>query len=148
MAPSDATWSSAPCCDRCQSFEWRTDTRELSVIGFNVHVIPVAGQCGPHVEMAHGVPVMVNTPSSHAMQRSGTQSISRTLDVIECFLEVPERGVNEIARLCGLSPSTAHRVVRALVARGYLGQNASRNRYRLGRSAAQFADAVHRHVPA
>jgi predicted transcriptional regulator len=113
----------------------------------NVHVIPVAAQYAPDVEIADGVPVMVNSPLSHTMQRSGTQSISRTLDVIECFIDVPERGVNEIARLCGLSPSTAHRVVRALVARGYLEQNASRNRYRLGRSAAQFGDAVRRHVP-
>ncbi len=148
MASNGTTWSRAPCCDRCPSLEWLADTRQSSVIGLTVHVIPVAAQYGPHVELAHGVPVMVNTPLSHAMQRSGTQSISRTLDVIECFLEVPERGVNEIARLCGLSPSTAHRVVRALVARGYLEQNASRNRYRLGRSAAQFADAVRRHVPA
>ncbi|MFT7395204.1 MAG: hypothetical protein ACI83Y_002888 [Candidatus Azotimanducaceae bacterium] len=148
MPPNDATWSRVSCCDKCQSLEWRTDTRQLRVIGLNVHVLPDAPQCGPHIEMTHGVPVIVNTPLSHAMQRSGTQSISRTLDVIECFLDVPERGVNEIARLCGLSPSTAHRVVRALVARGYLEQNASRNRYRLGRSAAQFADAVQRHVPA
>jgi predicted transcriptional regulator len=113
----------------------------------NVHVFTVATKCGPDVEIADGVPVMANSPLSRTMQRSGTQSISRTLDVIECFIDVPERGVNEIARLCGLSPSTAHRVVRALVAREYLEQNASRNRYRLGRSAVQFGDAVRRHVP-
>jgi hypothetical protein len=102
---------------------------------------------GPDVQMADGVPVMSDSPLAQSMQRSGTQVISRTLDVIECFFDVPERGINEIARLCGLSPSTAHRVVRALVTRGYLEQIASRNRYRLGPSAIQFGDAVRRHVP-
>ncbi|WP_395154685.1 helix-turn-helix domain-containing protein [Ilumatobacter sp.] len=107
----------------------------------------VNAQRGPDVGVADGAPVMANSLLARSMQRSGTQAISRTLDIIECFLDVPERGVNEIARLCGLSPSTAHRVVRALVARGYLEQNASRNRYRLGPSAIQFGDAVRRRVP-
>jgi hypothetical protein len=116
------------------------------VTGFNRNVTFFALGV-PDVESADTVSVAVDSPLSKSMHRSGTQAISRTLDVIECFLDVPDRGVNEIARLCGLSPSTAHRVVRALVARGYLEQNISRNRYRLGHSAIQLGDAARRHVP-
>lgn len=116
-------------------------------MGFSVGVSFVAVRPEPDVQLAEGVPVMADSPSAHTVQRSGTHLISRTLDGIECFLDVPERGVNEIDRLCGLSPSTAHRVVRALVGRRYLEQNASRNRYRLGPSAVQFGAAVRRHAP-
>jgi predicted transcriptional regulator len=134
------------CCDERRSLKWPADAWCLGVISFNNGVSFVDAPRGPDVQLADGLPALPDSPLAQSMQRSGTQVISRTLDVIECFFDVPERGVNEIARLCGLSPSTAHRVVRALVARGYLEQNASRNRYRLGPSAIQFGDAVQRHV--
>lgn len=76
----------------------------------------------------------------------GTQLTHRTLDVLECFVERPERGVNEIARLTDLSPSTVHRLVDTLRARGYLEQDPETRRYRLGRSAAIWSEVVRRHL--
>ncbi len=81
-----------------------------------------------------------------ASKDRGSQLTHRTLDVLECFVEAPERGVNEIARLTGLSPSTAHRLVGTLQARGYLEQDPHTRRYRLGRSAAVWSEIVRRHM--
>jgi len=72
----------------------------------------------------------------------GTQLIFRTLDVAECFVTEDELGISEIARMAKLSPSTAHRIVRALVARGYLEQDAGTDRYHLGRSVVLLGQAV------
>lgn len=76
----------------------------------------------------------------------GTQAIYRTLDVVECFLAGPELGISDIARACELSPSTAHRIVRALVARGYLEQDEDTELYHLGRSAIVLGQAVRSHL--
>lgn len=66
---------------------------------------------------------------------SGTQAIERSLGVLSCFLQAkPELGVTEIARALDLSPSTVHRIVRALVAARFLDQNQRTNRYHLGRA--------------
>jgi IclR family acetate operon transcriptional repressor len=75
----------------------------------------------------------------------GTQSISRTLAILECFVDASELGVTEIATLTDLRPSTAHRIVRSLVAHGYLEQNPATDRYRLGRSAVVLGQAARSH---
>ena len=72
----------------------------------------------------------------------GTQLIFRTLDVAECFVDERNLGISEIARMAKLSPSTTHRIVRALVARGYLEQDPGTDRYHLGRSAVLLGQAV------
>lgn len=72
---------------------------------------------------------------------AGTQAVSRAFDILECFLERREMGVSAIAERCELSPSTTHRLVRALVARGYLEQDPRSERYRLGRSALVIGQA-------
>jgi IclR family transcriptional regulator, acetate operon repressor len=77
--------------------------------------------------------------------QTGSQAIERALAVLDCFMDGrPEVGVTEIARSLDLSVSTAHRIVRALVAAGYLGQNAKTDRYYLGRSAVLLGQVAQR----
>lgn len=76
----------------------------------------------------------------------GTQAIARTLNVLESFLDRRELGITELARMLDLSPSTAHRIVRALVARGYLEQDRDSERYHLGRSTIVLGQAGRRHL--
>jgi IclR family transcriptional regulator, acetate operon repressor len=65
--------------------------------------------------------------------RSGTQSIERAVAVLEC-LRLSDRSLalSEIARDVELTPSTVHRLLRALVNAGYVEQDHSTERYRLG----------------
>jgi IclR family acetate operon transcriptional repressor len=73
----------------------------------------------------------------------GSQAIERALGVLDCFMAADaELGITEIARRLELSPSTVHRIVRALLSAGYLDQNPRTDQYYLGRSAVllgQFA---------
>ena len=79
--------------------------------------------------------------------RPGSQAIERALSVLGCFMDgQPEVGVTEIARRLGLSVSTAHRIVRALVGAGYLAQNPKTDRYYLGRSAVLLGQVAQRAV--
>lgn len=66
---------------------------------------------------------------------SGTQAIDRALDVLSSFVEHPDQGISDIASHSGLSPSTVHRIVRALVNNGFLEQDATTDRYHLGHAA-------------
>lgn len=67
--------------------------------------------------------------------RSGAQSVERALRVLRVFETAPgELGVTEIAGQVGLSVSTTHRLVRALVAGGLLRQDPRTERYQLGPS--------------
>lgn len=68
---------------------------------------------------------------------SGTlSSVNRALDVLEAFSSTaPERGLSELSRLLGASKPTLHRLLRNLEARGYLRQDPSTRRYRLGLKA-------------
>src|SRR3954447_16622295 len=60
------------------------------------------------------------------------QSLDRALDLIEALAAADELGVSEIASRTGLVPSTAHRLLGTLVARGYAAQRPSSGRYLLG----------------
>ncbi len=82
----------------------------------------------------------------HQASPPGTQAITRTLNVLECFLDSRELGITDIATRIELSPSTAHRIVRALVARGYLEQDKHSERYHLGRSTIVLGQAGRRHL--
>ena len=66
---------------------------------------------------------------------AGTKAIDRALDVLSSFVESPEQGITDIAGRSSLSPSTVHRIVRALVNSGYLEQSAETDRYHLGHAA-------------
>lgn len=76
---------------------------------------------------------------------NGTQAINRTLAVLELFRDLrSDLGITDIASALGLSGSTVHRIVRALVDRGYLAQNATSERYYLGRAAVLLGQAATR----
>src|SRR5918995_3596198 len=64
------------------------------------------------------------------MQR--VQSLDRALDVLEALATTDELGVSEVAAKTGLVPSTAHRLLGTLVARGYAAQSPNSGRYLLG----------------
>lgn len=64
----------------------------------------------------------------------GVQSVHRALDVLEAVTLSGELSVTHIAQAVGLSPSTAHGLIRTLTMRGYLMRTA--NGYRLGASTA------------
>lgn len=59
------------------------------------------------------------------------QSLNRTLDVIELIADRRGTGVREIAQISGLPPATVHRIVAALVKRGYLNKDRRTHRYTL-----------------
>ena len=54
------------------------------------------------------------------------QSLDRALDLIEALAGADELGVSELAAQTGLVPSTTHRLLATLVARGYVAQNPCR----------------------
>lgn len=75
----------------------------------------------------------------------GAQTISRAFAVLRLFREQRgDLGVGTIAKELGLNLSTAHRIVRALVAEGYLAQNEDSERYYLGTGALLLGQAAHR----
>ena len=74
-------------------------------------------------------------PRSEA--RPGTQAVERAIAILGLFRgHVTALGVSEIARAVDLNISTAHRLVRALVSAGYMEQEPTSERYRLGMEIA------------
>ncbi|MFI5613037.1 IclR family transcriptional regulator [Amycolatopsis sp. NPDC051903] len=75
----------------------------------------------------------------------GAQTISRAFSVLRLFRDRRgDLGVGTIAKELGLNLSTTHRIVRALVAEGYLAQNTDSERYYLGTGALLLGQAAHR----
>ena len=66
------------------------------------------------------------------MPQPRVQSLERALDLLEALAGADELGVSELAAQTGLVPSTAHRLLGTLVARGYAAQNPATGRYLLG----------------
>lgn len=87
----------------------------------------------------------MSTSKSTPDPPAGTQAVTRTLAILESFLTAPDLGVTLIAERTGLSPSTAHRIVRSLVVHGYLEQDPATDRYHLGRSAIVLGQAARNH---
>src|SRR5437764_2820611 len=64
---------------------------------------------------------------------SYSRSLERGLSILSSFRsEVPLLGVSELARTVGMSRSTTHRYVATLASLGYLQQDATTRKYRLG----------------
>ena len=85
----------------------------------------------------------VNSDTGSSSGVMGTQAIGRTLAVLELFRDQSgDLGISEVAEALSLSVSTAHRIVRALTLKGYLGQDLRTDRYFLGRSAALLGAAA------
>ena len=67
---------------------------------------------------------------------AGAQTIRRAFAVLRLFRDRgTDLGVVQIAKELGLNLSTTHRIVRALVAEGFLAQNTDSERYYLGTNA-------------
>lgn len=102
--------------------------------------------------MAHRAPLVSNvaTAADGAPGRdpvAGTQAIGRALAVLRVFREGPrDLGVMQVANALGLSPSTTHRIIRALAADGYLTQSGVTDRYSLGREAVLLGLAAQRNL--
>lgn len=73
----------------------------------------------------------------------GAQAINRALDVLEEFTEhTPTRTVKQVAEATGLTSSTAHRLMKALEARGMLLLDPASKQYRLGPAVARMASPI------
>lgn len=82
------------------------------------------------------------TTASGPPHPPGTQAIDRALEVLSGFVTESEQGITDIARRSGLSPGTAHRIVRALVSGRYLEQNPVTGRYHLGHAAVVLGQSA------
>lgn len=87
----------------------------------------------------------VVSPSTDDQRVAGTQTINRALSVLRVLRDATgDLGGAEIARAVGLHTSTTHRIVKALVAAGYVIQNERTERYRLGRESFLLGRAAGR----
>ena len=67
------------------------------------------------------------------MERSGTQAIDRALGLLRVFETAgSDLGITALAAASGLSVSTTHRLVKALVVAGLVAQDPATERYHLG----------------
>lgn len=83
--------------------------------------------------------------SENGTRATGAQAIGRAFAVLHLFRDRgTELGVMQIARELDLNLSTTHRIVRALVAEGYLAQNKDNERYYLGTSTLLLGRAAYR----
>ena len=71
-------------------------------------------------------------------RKAHVQSLERALDLLEALAPAGEASISELAARTGLVPSTVHRLLATLVARGYVTQP-SRGRYRLGTRLGELA---------
>jgi IclR family transcriptional regulator, acetate operon repressor len=75
----------------------------------------------------------------------GAQTVARAFAVLRLFRDQGgDLGVGAVAKELGLNLSTTHRIVRALVAEGFLAQNEDNERYYLGTGALLLGQAAHR----
>src|SRR3954469_6086970 len=76
------------------------------------------------------------------MPAQRVQTLDRALDLLEALAASDELGVSEIAARTGLVPSTAHRLLGTLVARGYAAQSPASGRYLLGYKLLELTSAL------
>lgn len=83
-------------------------------------------------------------PPGSSPQRTGSQSVDRALAILTDIVAAgaPGRTLTEVAAALGLSASTAHRLLRALVRAGYVDQDPVSERYRLGRMSVVLGRAA------
>lgn len=79
-----------------------------------------------------------------SVSRAKIQSAERALRLLEYVAQSPDAEVSlsDIASALDVPPSTAHHLVRTLLARGYLAQNPATRRYSLGTAALTLATAT------
>jgi len=80
--------------------------------------------------------------------RQSVKSLFKMLEVLEAFSSTdPELSVVEIARRTGLPRTTVHRIVDSLRSVGFLEQEASRDRYRLGLKLFELGGSALMNLP-
>jgi len=62
----------------------------------------------------------------------GLKSVVTALDMLDCFRDVEQLGVTELATRLGIAKSTAHRLLTSLVDRGFVQRDPRTGRYLLG----------------
>lgn len=81
-------------------------------------------------------------PAAQEGTVTGAQTLLRALDILECFAhEGTSLSLAEISRRVGLTAPTTHRLVKALISRGFVVGDAGR-RYGLGPSVMRLASVV------
>jgi len=80
--------------------------------------------------------------------RQSVKSLFKMLEVLEAFSSTePQLSVVEIARRTGLPRTTVHRIVDSLRSVGFLEQDASRDRYRLGLKLFELGGSALMNLP-
>src|SRR3954451_10426739 len=83
-----------------------------------------------------------------ADSRQNVKSLFKMLEVLECYSAVDrELTVIEIARRTGMPRTTVHRIVDSLRALGFLEQDATRERYRLGLKLFELGNVALTNLP-
>jgi DNA-binding IclR family transcriptional regulator len=75
-------------------------------------------------------------------EESVLKSLKKALDLIEIIGESGSMGIRQLSARTGFPPATVHRIVAALVERGYLRQNRNTRNYSLSTRFLEFADSV------
>lgn len=70
------------------------------------------------------------------------KSLKKALDLIEIIGEAGSMGIRELSGRTGFPPATVHRIIAALVERGYVQQNRNSKSYSLSTRFLEFADGV------
>ena len=71
------------------------------------------------------------------------ESVDKTLDVMELFLDNPEEmSLTEMSRLSGINKTTIFRIVSTLLKRGYVKQRDKRGKYELGTIYLNYSSIV------
>jgi IclR family acetate operon transcriptional repressor len=85
---------------------------------------------------------MAAEPASESLL--GVRSVERALDLLGVLGEAAaDLTLSDAARLVNHHPATAHRLLRTMVAAGFVAQDATTRRYRLGERFIQLAHAGH-----
>ncbi len=74
------------------------------------------------------------------------QSVSRAIEILNCFGDVAELGISEISECMGLSKSTIYGLVNTLTSCGFLEQSDQNKKYRLGLGLFEFGTLVQRRM--
>lgn len=91
---------------------------------------------------------VINVADEAEDKRQNVKSLLKMLDVLDCFSSTDrELSVLQIAQRTGLPRTTVHRLVDSLRTVGFLDQEASRERYRLGLKLFELGNAAITNLP-
>ena len=78
------------------------------------------------------------------MHPVSVQSVARSLDILEALAAADDVGLVELGGATGLQPSTVHRLLQTLVARGYAMQHPMSGRYLLSYKVSELSEVINR----